>query len=203
MVRVWDPFVRIFHWSLVVAVAVAWLTGDEWDDPHVIAGYVVAGLVALRLGWGLVGGRYARFAQFLHGPSALLAYLRDTVAGRERRYLGHNPLGALMIVALLITLAGSCISGWLVENRARLAALPSLPQMAAPARADDDGKDEKPGEGREEVVEEVHEVLANGLLVLIGLHVVGVILSSVRHDENLARAMVTGDKRAPGPGDIA
>ena len=171
-VRVWDPVIRIFHWSLVAGVAVAWLTADEWDDLHAVAGYVVAGLLAVRLIWGLLGSHYARFTQFLCRPSTVIAYLRDMTAGRERRYLGHNPAATAMIVALLATLAGIAVTGWMLENDAG------------------------------DTVEELHEVLANGLLVLIALHVVGVILASVRHRENLTRAMVTGDKRAPEDGDV-
>ena len=107
MVRVWDPIVRIFHWGLVAVVAVAWLTADEWDDLHAISGYVVAGLLAVRLIWGFVGGHYARFTQFLRRPSTVIDYVQDMTAGRERRYIGHNPAAAVMIVALLLTLAGT------------------------------------------------------------------------------------------------
>jgi cytochrome b len=78
-VRVWDPLVRVFHWGLVAAFATAWLTADEVQPVHEVAGYTVAGLVAFRLVWGLVGSRYARFAQFVKGPGATLAYL------------GHDP----------------------------------------------------------------------------------------------------------------
>jgi cytochrome b len=204
MIRVWDPFVRVFHWSLVVAVAVAWLSGDNWDDIHIVAGYVVAALVAARLVWGFVGTKYARFSQFVRGPRAVVAYLRDMVAGRERRYLGHNPAGAAMIVALLLTLAGTAFTGWLLENPLRIAQLPEMPRIVAPAFADEDeygeyGEREEGGAGESEIVEELHEVLANLLLALIVLHVAGVIFASLRHRENLARAMVTGDKPAPTP----
>lgn len=199
MIRVWDPLVRVFHWSLVAAVAVAWLTADELDTIHEIAGYVVAGLVAFRLLWGLIGGRYARFAQFLRGPGATLSYLGDVARRKERRYLGHNPAGAAMILVLLLTLSGTALTGWLMTDPARLAMLPEMPRIVAPAWADDD---RERGEGTEEAVEEVHEVLANLTLILIALHVAGVVLASVRHRENLARAMVTGTKRAPGPADI-
>lgn len=199
MIRIWDPLVRVFHWGLVAAVAVAWFSGDDWEDVHVIAGYVVAGLVAVRLVWGLVGSRYARFSQFLRAPATVLGYLRDSAAGRERRYLGHNPAGAVMIVALLVTLAGTAFTGWLLENPQRLAALPEMPQIVAPAFAGDGGG----GNGGEAgIIGDLHEVLASLTLWLIALHVGGVILASWRHRENLARAMVTGDKRAPGPGDV-
>ncbi|SNT30332.1 cytochrome b/b6 domain-containing protein [Antarctobacter heliothermus] len=204
-IQVWDPLIRVFHWGLVAAFATAWLSADELQTVHEFAGYTVAGLVAFRLIWGLVGSRYARFTQFLKGPGATLAYLGDMTRGRERRYLGHNPAGAAMIVALLVTLAGTAFTGWLMEDETRVALLPSMPAIVAPAWADDDGDGREYGE-RGEVegpLKEVHETLANLLLLLAALHVGGVVLASFRHHENLARAMVTGDKRAPGPGDIA
>lgn len=199
VVRVWDPLIRVFHWSIVAAFAVAWLSAEELDTVHEVAGYVVAGLVAFRLIWGLVGSRYARFSQFLKGPRAVMSYLGDMARGKERRYLGHNPAGAAMIVALLVTLSGTALTGWLMAEPDRLALLPDMPQIVAPARADDDGGAES---GAEDVLEEVHETLANLMLLLVALHVGGVVLASFRHHENLARAMVTGDKRAPAPGDI-
>lgn len=202
-VRVWDPLVRVFHWGLVAAFAVAWLTADELQPVHEIAGYIVAGLVAFRLVWGLVGSPYARFAKFLKGPGETIAYLGDMARGNERRYLGHNPAGAAMIVALLVTLSGTAFTGWLIEEPDRIAMLPDLPQIVAPAWADDDGRDHGRHGELEDQLEEVHEVLANLLLLLVALHVAGVVLASFRHHENLARAMVTGDKRTPGPGDIA
>ena len=112
-VRVWDPLVRIFHWGLVVAFVVAYLSAEELSTVHEVAGYVVAGLVAFRLIWRFVGSRYARFSQFLKGPSATVRYLSDMVGGRERRYLGHNPAGAVMVVALLIALSGTAFTGWM------------------------------------------------------------------------------------------
>ncbi len=202
-VRIWDPLVRVFHWSLVVAFAVAWLTAEELDTVHEIAGYAVAALVAARLVWGLVGSRHARFAGFLKGPRATLAYFGDMTRRRERRYLGHNPAGAAMIVALLVMLSGTAFTGWLLEDSDRVAMLPDLPQIAAPAWADD-GADEYGARGEDdELLKEVHETLANLTLLLVALHVGGVVLASFRHSENLARAMVTGNKRAPGPGDIS
>jgi cytochrome b len=202
-VRVWDPMIRVFHWGLVAAFAVAYLSAEELSTVHEVSGYVVAGLVAFRLIWGFVGSRYARFTQFLKGPSATVAYLRDVVGHRERRYLGHNPAGAAMVVALLVALSGTAFTGWLLEDEARLAMLPDLPQIVAPAFADENGEEREYLLGGESAVEEAHEVLANLMLLLIAVHVGGVVLTSLRHRENLARAMVTGDKRAPGPGDIA
>lgn len=199
-VRVWDPLIRLFHWSLVAAVAVAWLSADELNTVHEVAGYAVAGLVAFRLVWGFVGSHHARFARFLKGPRETLSYIGDIARGKERRYLGHNPAGAVMIVALLVTLLGTAFTGWLMEDEARVALLPSMPAIVAPAWADDDGDARGTIDG---ALEEVHETLANLMLLLAALHVGGVVLASVRHRENLTRSMVTGDKRAPGPGDIA
>lgn len=201
-VRVWDPLVRIFHWGLVAAFIVAWLTADEWQTTHEVAGYAVAGLVAFRLVWGLVGSRYARFAQFLKGPGKTFAYIGNLMRGRERRYLGHNPAGAAMVVALLVTLSGTAFTGWLMENETRVAMMPTMPAIVAPVWADDDGDALGQRGDSEDALEEVHETLANLMLLLVALHVAGVVLTSFRHHENLPRAMVTGDKRAPGPGDI-
>jgi cytochrome b len=204
MVRVWDPLIRIFHWSLVVFFAIAWLTADELQPVHEIAGYAVAGLIAFRLAWGVIGSRYARFAQFMRGPAATFSYLGDMARGREHRYLGHNPAGAAMIVALLVTLSGTAFTGWLMEEPGRAVALSDLPQIVASAFADEEsyeaGYSERQPEGS---LKEIHETLANVLLVLVALHIGGVVLASFRHHENLARAMVTGTKRSAGPEDIS
>jgi len=198
-IRVWDPMVRIFHWSLVAVFTISYLSAEGLDTIHQITGYTVAGLVAFRLIWGLVGGRYARFTQFIKGPAAVMGYLRDMLRGRERRYLGHNPAGAAMILALLVTLAGTAFTGWLLVDPTRVAMLPDLPQFVSPAFADADGAANFGGK----ILKSSHEVLSNLMLLLIGLHVVGVVFASLRHKENLARAMVKGDKRGPGPDDIA
>ena len=196
-VRVWDPLVRAFHWSLVAAFAIAWLSADEVQPVHEVAGYVVAGLIAFRLVWGMIGGRYARFSQFVKGPGSTLTYLRTMLRGAERRHIGHNPAGAAMIVALLLSLSGTALTGWLSADPARVAMLPDMPRIVTPAWADD-GREEE-----EETLEDLHEVLANLSLFLVALHVGGVLLSSLRHRENLVHAMVTGRKRAPGGDDIA
>jgi cytochrome b len=168
-VRVWDPLVRVFHWSLVLAFFGAYLLGDDGGQLHQALGYTVLGLVSFRLVWGLVGSRHARFAGFIPSYRQLMAYLKDVLAHREARYLGHNPAGAVMIVALLLALISTGTTGWL---------------MTTDAFWDSN------------FLEEVHEILANGTLLLVGLHVAGVLFSSVRHRENLVRAMLTGRKRA-------
>lgn len=175
-VKVWDPMVRIFHWSLVTCFAVAWLSADEWQDLHEVAGYTVMGLIAFRILWGLAGPRYARFRHFIHAPARVVAYLKDICKGREARHIGHNPAGGMMVLALLLGLSLLTFTGWLYTT------------------------DRFWGE---DWVEETHEFLANLLLMLAGLHLAGVILASVRHRESLVKAMLTGRKRAPSEKDIA
>jgi cytochrome b len=175
-VKIWDPFVRMFHWSLVASFAVAWLSAEEWRALHEWAGYAAGSLIALRLVWGIVGTRYARFRQFVRSPSAVATYVRDIVTGREARYLGHNPAGGLMIVALIATLASVAVTGWMMTTDAYWGV---------------------------DWVENVHEALASAMLALVGIHVLGVGVASLRHRENLVAAMVSGRKRSPGAADIA
>lgn len=179
-VRVWDPLVRVLHWTLVASILAAWITGEIEKEAaqrfHEWAGYAALAIVGLRLPWGLFGTRYARFPQFLRGPRRTLAYAKQVAAGAEPRYLGHNPLGGWMIVALLAAVAAAGVSGWLMTTDRFWGV---------------------------EWVEEVHEALANTLFALAGLHVAGVVFTSLRHRENLVRAMFTGRKRAPQPGDVA
>lgn len=168
-VKVWDPFVRVFHWSLVVLFATAYVTGDEIERVHIAAGYAIAGLLTLRIVWGFVGTRHARFADFVRSPREALGYLRDVLLLRARRYVGHNPAGGLMVVALMLMLVGTCITGYLMTTDAYWGS---------------------------KVLEEVHGVLANTTVALVVLHVLGVLAASFEHRENLVKAMVTGRKRA-------
>lgn len=177
-VRVWDLFVRVFHWSLVASFAVAFFSGEDRELRllHYWAGYAAAALVMLRIGWGIAGTHYALFSQFVRGPRSTLGYLRSVVTGSEARYLGHNPAGGAMVIALLASLVGVSLTGHLMTTDTFW--------------------------GSEEM-EDAHELLANGMLGLIAIHVGGVILESVRHRENLIRAMFTGRKRAAAPEDVA
>lgn len=167
-VRVWDPFVRIFHWSLVSLFAAAWLTSENLTKPHVWIGYAMLALVVVRIVWGFVGSHHARFADFVRGPGVVLAYLRDMARGRAPRILGHNPAGGMMILALIAALGATGITGWL---------------MTGPLWGN-------------EAIEDLHEAAAFATLGLVGLHVAGVVLSSLAHGENLVRAMITGRKAA-------
>jgi cytochrome b len=211
-VKVWDPLVRIFHWSLVAAFTIAYLTGDEESALHEWSGYVVIGLVLFRVLWGLIGTRYARFSDFIYGPAAIISYVRDMALGRPKRYLGHNPLGGIMILVMLASLLATGLTGLGLqkaeENEARLAPVVNLSRVASAtvllpvAYADEDEEREEKGEheeehGEEEAnewLEELHEFFANFTVLLVLLHITGVLLGSLMHRENLVRAMFTGRK---------
>ena len=185
-VKVWDPLVRIFHWSLALAIAVAYFSGDDHEGSmglHPYAGYVIAGLVAFRLVWGVVGTRHARFGDFVTRPSRVVEYLKQLGRMQAPRYLGHNPAGGAMIVVLLLMLAATATTGMLAYGAAEHAGGPFAAYLAGSSHS------------FAHSLKEVHEFFANFTLFLVGIHIVGVIVESLVHRENLARAMVTGKKR--------
>lgn len=167
-IAVWDPFVRIFHWSLVAAMAYEFLAEDG-SARHEWVGYGILALVGLRVIWGFVGSERARFRDFMVSPRVVLAYGRDIILGHPRRYLGHNPAGAVMIILLILAITATGVSGW---------------AMTTPAL------------WGQEWIEELHEGLAFFTLALIAAHIIGVVLASLQHKENLVRAMITGRKSA-------
>lgn len=166
---IWDLAQRVSHWAMVLCVAGAWLTAESerWRLLHITLGYSLGGLLLWRLVWGLVGSRHARFSQFVRSPLAAGRYLLGLLRGQPAHHAGHNPAGAWAILGLLALGLGVVASGWANDNG--LAGLDW---------------------------EELHEALAQGLLLLAGLHVAGVLLGSLRHRENLLRAMLTGRKQA-------
>jgi cytochrome b len=169
-ILVWDWPVRIGHWLLVGAFALAWLTSESetWRLVHAYAGGTVVGVILFRILWGMMGTRHARFGSFVRGPGAALGYLKGLLSGRAAHTAGHNPAGGWAIVALLLLGLLTGASGWLMYQ--------------------DIGGD---------LLEEVHEVLATTMLTVALLHLVGVIVGSLAHHENLVRAMLTGLKRGP------
>ena len=110
-VKIWDPIVRIGHWTLVLAFFIAYFTEDDFLTQHVWAGYVVGAVVLVRLIWGFVGSKHARFRDFVRSPSGTLGYMRDLTRGSARRYLGHNPAGGAMVVAHLLCITVTVFSG--------------------------------------------------------------------------------------------
>jgi cytochrome b len=178
-VRVWDRFVRLFHWTLVAAFAVAYLTEDDLLTVHVWAGYVVGVLIVARVIWGFVGPEHARFSDFVYAPGTIVRYVRDLLRFRSDRYLGHSPGGGAMVVLLLVLLTMTVVTGLIVYGG---------DQQAGPLAGlftRDTG----------EAVEEIHESLANITLAFVFVHIAAVVLASLVHRENLVRAMITGRKR--------
>ena len=175
LTRVWDPLVRLFHWGLVASFVTAWFTARTAEDLHYAAGYMAAGLILVRLAWGFGGTRYARFGQFIRSPVAVLGYLNDIRLGRERRYIGHNPAGAAMVLALMATMVVAAFSGWMMTSDTWFG---------------------------DDTVQAVHSLDVHVMLLLIAAHIGGVLLASLRHHENLIRAMITGHKRAPEGDDV-
>jgi cytochrome b len=202
-IRVWDPLVRIFHWSLVLAFVVAYLSGDEESDIHIYSGYIILGLLVFRLLWGFVGTRFARFSNFIYSPQAVVKYVKDMLSGSPKHYLGHNPAGAAMIFALLLSLVVVTYSGlkvYAIEEGAGPLAQATDISLIKSAYADDDDDDEHGEYGEreeadgEEFWEEIHEASANFVLFLVILHIAGVFVAGKLHDENLVKAMITGNK---------
>jgi cytochrome b len=201
-VKVWDPLVRIFHWSLVALFLFTYVGGEEESALHVWAGYAVLALVALRTLWGFVGTHHARFGDFVRGPAGIIGYAKDLVLLRPKRYLGHNPLGGAMIMAMLVALIATGATGLtLQETRAgggvfasaAATAYAAVPAPISSARAHDDKHENGRGE---EWLEEMHEFLAHFMLLLVVMHIAGVALGSAIHRENLVRAMFSGRKHA-------
>jgi len=167
---IWDAPVRVFHWLGVLCFAGAYLTAESerWRLVHVTLGYTLAGLIAFRVVWGFIGTRHARFNDFVRKPAAVLAYLRSLLAGRPAAHAGHNPAGALAIVAMLALAVGVTATGWLTY-----------------------------AEWGGDRFEDAHEALANLMLAVVGVHVAAVVVSSRLHRDNLVLAMFTGRKAAP------
>jgi len=180
-INVWDILIRIFHWSLVIFFSIAYITEDDWMNIHSYAGYTIFFLLIFRLLWGFIGTKYARFSNFIAGPKAAIKYLKEELAGDAQHYLGHNPAGALMIIALIFSLFLTVATGTIIF------ATEGHGPLATSFFSSLSGK----------LFEEVHEFFANFTLLLVFLHIGGVIFSSLMQEENLVKAMVTGKKQKP------
>ena len=185
-VRVWDGFVRIFHWSAVALVVLLVLTAHYgMEDVHMELGVDFLVLLAGRLAWGVIGTTHARFAGFVVPPQAGLRYLSEVLRGRPRRYIGHNPAGGWMVIALLFTLSVAHASGVILQATLEFEGpLAGLLISASDAFVD--------------WVREVHRASVHALYGLVPLHLIGVLLASAQHRENLTWSMVTGYKSPHG-----
>lgn len=180
--KTWDIFIRIFHWSLLATFAITYLTEDDFPTLHVYAGYTMIALIALRLIWGFIGNHHARFSSFIVKPSAVIEYMKEVVQYRAKRYLGHNPAGGAMTIALLISLSMTLLFGLLTYGATEFSGpLASLTSGVNNTEAN--------------IFKELHEFFANFTILLVALHVLGVAVASFQHEENLVRSMLTGYKR--------
>jgi cytochrome b len=188
-ITVWDPFVRVFHWTLVLAFLTAYFVEPEGslEIVHVWAGYVVTVLVLLRIVWGFVGTKHARFSDFLYGPKTGIRYLVDMLHQQGKRYLGHSPAGAWMIYMLLAGLLVTTFFGM---------AIYAIEDGSGPLAFLFAGGATGGESAMKDFYEEGHDLLGNLMLVLVILHLCGVAAGSYAHRENLPRSMVTGRKRA-------
>ena len=215
-VKVWDPFVRLFHWSLVAGVISQLATAEDFKSLHANVGYIIVALLILRIIWGFVGTVHARFTDFVYPPADIFAYLKGLIQGRPRHYIGHNPAGGAMVCILLLFLALTTLAGMKTlgaEGKGPLALRPQTGMTRAWAD-DHPHRNADNSSGHDELAEnaedshshagnkaqvhfwkETHETLVNITLFLIGLHFCGVIASSYVHRENLILAMITGKKK--------
>lgn len=167
-VRVWDILVRVTHWAVAAGITANLLFTEEGSELHQYVGYTVVGLVVVRLLWGLVGTRYARFSDFFPTSSRIKRHLSDLSARRmDEQHLGHNPLAAIMMLLLWAVIIGLGVSGYLMEARIF---------------------------GSKDILEEIHEILANSLYSLVPLHIISAIVMSYWERQNLVKSMITGNK---------
>jgi cytochrome b len=184
--RVWDLFVRVFHWSLVAAFFTAYFTEDDWLGVHLWAGYLALSLVLLRTVWGFVGSSHARFHDFVYSPRRVLVYFKEVARSTAPRFLGHNPAGGAMVVALMLAIAVTAVTGTLTYGAAEPGS--AFGPMAAAL-----GVVVVDGHG---AIKEIHELCANLTVGLVAVHVGGVLYESWVHRESLVVSMLTGRKRA-------
>lgn len=179
---IWDPLVRIFHWTLVIAFTVAFISEDDYLTIHSWAGYTLLSLLIIRIFWGFVGTKHAKFSDFVFSKTAIVQFIKDTFSLKAKRYLGHNPAGGAMVILLIISLLFTACSGLVIfaieEGQGPLALLLS---------------ETNPFWG--DIAEEIHEFFANFTLFLVAVHIAGVIIESLIHRENLIKSMFTGKKR--------
>ena len=184
-VKVWDFWVRLFHWLLVLLVITLFVTGKvggNWLEWHKLAGYAVLGLVLFRIVWGLVGSHHARFAHFVRGPDTVLRYMRGLLRGETGRSLGHNPVGALSVLAMLSVVAVQAVTGLFANDDVMLEG--PYASMVSKELSD--------------LLTRIHKINANVLIALVTLHLLAIAYYFFVKKENMVRAMVTGKKAFTG-----
>ncbi|MGY6273916.1 cytochrome b/b6 domain-containing protein [Methylomonas sp. MgM2] len=212
---VWDPAIRIGHWTLVLAFFTAYFSEDDFMALHVWAGYVVGVYLLARIAWGFVGGKYARFSSFIYSPGKIIEYIKNLITRKPQHYIGHNPAGGAMVIALLLSLSATTFTGlklYAVEDNKGPFALSALQVQAqiqsvsviSQANAEESGAESEDSEDAdsehqidkqaEEFWEELHEGFTNLTLLLVFLHIMGVVVSSYIDKEKLVKAMFTGKK---------
>lgn len=217
-VQVWEPLIRIGHWTLVIAFFTAYFTEDDLMTQHVWAGYIVGAYVLIRVLWGFVGSKHARFNNFVYSPAKIFSYLKNLIACKPQHYIGHNPAGGAMVVALLLSLAGTTLTGMKLyaveENKGPFSVsakqvqtqIQSATLISEDKAEDNDNEDEgeeseiinndhEVNKQGEKYWEELHELFANLTLLLVFLHIIGVVVSSYIDKEKLVKAMLTGKKQ--------
>jgi cytochrome b len=204
-VKVWDIFVRIFHWTLVGTMISLYWSGETYKNLHSYLGYWVICLVLLRIIWGFIGTKHALFYDFLYRPSIIYDYLRSLIKGNPKHYMGHNPAGGLMIIVMLFTLLVTAFTGLKTlgsDGQGPLANTDS--SIFRLAYADDDEHDDDEPKYRDghhqkkqknEFWEDIHESMTNFMIFLVIAHIGGVIVASWIHKENLLIGMITGIKK--------
>lgn len=174
-VKVWDIVVRFTHWAVAAGIMANLLFTEDGSDLHTYVGYTVVGLVVIRLLWGLVGTRYARFTNFFPTSTRIKNHISALSVRRvDEQHLGHNPLAAIMMLSLWAVIIGLGITGYLMEST-----IFSNIELL----------------GNKDFLEEVHELLANSLYLLVPLHIVAAIAMSYWQRQNLIKSMITGKKR--------
>lgn len=187
-VYVWDRMVRFFHWSVLVIVVAIYVTGESgMQYTHELIGYGLSVLLAVRFAWGWIGSGHARFHSFIQSPSQVLRYFSSIVRGQPKHYLGHNPAGGAMVLALLVTLTLMVVSGLVILATIEFEG----PLVAVLHNVTDQTA---------YLWFELHELALDILFVLIAMHIAGVAVASVQHRENLPRSMITGYKSTTNEG---
>jgi len=182
-IKVWDPFVRLFHWALVLSFFIAYITEEDYLTIHSFAGYTVLALLSLRIIWGVIGTRHARFTDFVYPPKTIKSFVKETLILRAKRYIGHNPAGGAMILLMIISLLVTSLTG---------IAIYGIEEQAGPLAH----WYSQSGSFWGDILEETHEIFANFTVFLVFIHVTGVIVESFIHNDNLIKSMIDGKKRS-------